>query len=82
MCGHHGKVGDRLEHDINRPKMSIEIPDTGIRPRWDKLYLETVVKRTRKEGLRRRDAQNVARAAIGQVRELAAFRMKSAPRSD
>jgi hypothetical protein len=77
-----GKVGDRLKHDITRPKMLIEVPDTGIRPRWDKLYFEAVVKRARKEGLLRRDAQDVARAAIGQVRELAKFRMKSAPGTD
>lgn len=77
-----GKVGDRLKHDINRPKMLIEVPDTGVRPRWDKLYFEAVVKRARKDGLRRRDAQDVARAAIGKVRELATFRMKSAPRAE
>jgi len=23
-----GKVGDRLKHDLNRPKMLIEVPDT------------------------------------------------------
>lgn len=32
-----GKVGDRLKHDLNRPKMLIEVPDTGIRSLWDSL---------------------------------------------
>lgn len=77
-----GKVGDRLKHDLNRPKMLIEVPDTGIRAVWDKLYFDAVVKRARSEGLNRREAKDVARAAIGQIRELAKFRMKSASRTD
>jgi hypothetical protein len=74
-----GKFGDRLKHDLNRPKMLIEVPDTGIRPLWDKLFFDAVVKRARGEGLGRHDAKEAARAAIGQIRELAKFRTKSAP---
>lgn len=77
-----GKVGDRLKHDLNRPKMLIEVPDTGIRAQWDKLYFDAVVKRVRKDGLGRRDAKEIARAFIGQIRELAKFRMKSASRTE
>jgi hypothetical protein len=76
-----GKVGDRLKHDLNRPKMLIEVPDTGVKAPWDKLYFDAMVKRARKDGLGRRDAKEVARAAIGQIRELAKFRMKPAPRT-
>jgi hypothetical protein len=76
-----GKFGDRLKYDLNLPKMLLEVPDTGIRALWDKLYFDAVVKRARKDGLGRRDAKEVARAAIGQIRELAKFRMKSAPRA-
>ena len=75
-----GKVGDRLKHDLGRPKMLIEVPDTGIRALWDKVYFDAVVKRARKDGLGRRDAKEVAQTYIGQIRELAKFRMKSAPR--
>jgi hypothetical protein len=77
-----GKFGDCLKYDLNRPKMLIEVPDTGIRALWDKLYFDAVVKRARKDGLGRRDAKEVARAAIGQIRELAKFRMKSASRAE
>jgi hypothetical protein len=73
-----GKVGDRLIHDLNRPKMLIEVPDTGIRTQWDKLFFDAVVKRMRKDGLSRGDAREAARASIGEIRELAKFRMKSA----
>jgi hypothetical protein len=77
-----GKPGDRLKHDLNQPKMLIEVPDTGIRTRWDKLYFDAVVDRARKDGLSRRDAKEAARVFIGEIRELAKFRMKSGPRSE
>ena len=77
-----GKAGDRLKHDLNRPKMLIEVPDTGIRALWDKLFFDAVVRRARKDGLSRRDAKEVAQAAIGQIRELAKLRTKSASRTE
>ncbi len=77
-----GKVGDRLKHDVDRPKMLIEVPDTGVRARWDKLYFDAILKRARKDGLDRRSAKDAARTYIGQIREIAKFRMKSAPRTE
>jgi hypothetical protein len=77
-----GKVGDRLKHDLSRPRMLIEVPDTGIRASWDQLYFDAVVKRARKEGLGRRDAKDVARKTLGQIREVAKFRMRSGSRTE
>jgi hypothetical protein len=57
--------------------MLIEVPDTGIRTQWDKLYFDAIFKRARKDGLGRRDAKEAARMFIGEIRELAKFRMKS-----
>ena len=57
-----GKPGDRLKHDLNGSKMLIEVPDTGIRPYWDKLFFHSVVKSMRRGGLGRRDAREAARA--------------------
>lgn len=71
-----GKVGDRLIHDLNLPKMILEVPDTGFRAHWDKLYFDGVFKRMRKEGLGRSRAKEVARTYIEKIRELARFRMK------
>jgi hypothetical protein len=72
-----GKAGDRLIHDLNLPKMLIEVPDTGFRRHWDKLYRDGVIARMVNEGLTRK----VAKAAVGSyidcIRELARFRMKS-----
>lgn len=76
-----GKVGDRLKHDVNRPKMLIEVPDTGIRTLWDKLHFDAVVKRMRRNGLSRHAAKQAARTALGQLRELAGFRLKPGGRA-
>jgi hypothetical protein len=44
-----GKVGDRLKHDLNLPKILIEVPDTGIGSLWNKLFLDATVERAREE---------------------------------
>jgi hypothetical protein len=77
-----GKPGDRLVHDLNRPKMLIEVPDTGIRSEWNEIYFNSIVKFVRKDGLRKREAKQIAQSFIQQTRELAKFRMKSGPRAD
>ena len=76
-----GKVGDRLVHDLNRPKMLIEVPDTGIRPQWDKLFFDAVVKQMKRGGLGRREAKKAAETAVGELLQLTKFRMKPASRS-
>ena len=45
--------------------MLIEVPDTGIRSLWDKLFLNAVAKEMRDKGLGRCDAKEAARAVIG-----------------
>ncbi len=77
-----GKVGDRLKHDVDRPKMLIEVPDTGIRAVWDRLYFDAIFKRARRDGTGRFDAKKVARNYIEQIRELAQFRMKSCSQTE
>lgn len=70
-----GKPGDRLKHDLTRPKMLVEVPDTGIRALWEKMHSNAVYKQARREGLGRWDAKEAARRYISQIRELAKFRM-------
>jgi hypothetical protein len=77
-----GKPGDRLKHDLERPKMLIEVPDTGIRAEWDKHYSDAVFKFARRDGLGRREAKEAARSYIEQIRKLAKFRMKSDPQTE
>lgn len=71
-----GKPGDRFVHNLDKPKMIVEIPDTGFRPHWDKKYLACVTRRMRNEGLSRRDAKEAANAFIMEIRKVVKFRMK------
>lgn len=71
-----GKPGDRFVHDLDKPKMFVEIPDTGFRPYWNKRYLACMTRRMRNEGLSRRDAKEVAKAFIVAFRKVFEFRMK------
>ena len=48
---HAGTDGDRLIHDPDRPKMLIEVLDTGLRPVWDKLYFDAGVNTHERKGL-------------------------------
>ena len=68
-----GNLGDRLIHDPNRPKMLIEIPDTGFRPYWDKLYASFLMKRFRREGLGRKEARAAIQEYLQEVRKFVRF---------
>jgi hypothetical protein len=71
-----GKPGDRLKHDLDRPKMFVELPETGFRPKWDELFLTRTTAVIRTEyGLPQREAESQARKFIEQLRSLTAFRM-------
>jgi hypothetical protein len=71
-----GKPGDRLKHDLDRPKMLVELPETGFRSKWDELFLSrmTAVIRTER-GLPRREAEPLARRLIEELRSVTTFRM-------
>ncbi|HYT94994.1 MAG TPA: hypothetical protein VEL76_40130 [Gemmataceae bacterium] len=71
-----GKPGDRLKHDPYRPKMFVELPDTGFRPKWDELFVSrmTAVIRT-EHRLPQREAEPLARKLIEQLRTITTFRM-------
>jgi hypothetical protein len=72
-----GKEGDRLVHDTERPKLKLEIPDTGFSRTWDDLFYKSVVKRMREAGLSRRGAKDAAHLYIVEWRKFGDFRMHS-----
>jgi hypothetical protein len=76
-----GASGDRLKNTMDRPRIVIEIPDTGFRRRWDRLFHQHTVKMLRERGLDRKQAKSATPQVIAQLREIGAFRMGSAPRS-
>ena len=72
-----GRPGDRLIHDLDRPKILIEIPDTGFRPHWDKLFASILRKRFQRRGLSRKEAKIAVQDYLKKVREIVKFRAQS-----
>lgn len=71
-----GKPGDRLKHDLSRPRMLVELPETGFRPIWDRLVVEQMTTVfARKMRVRRRKARPHAVAFLDQIKTLTEFRM-------
>lgn len=71
-----GRAGDRVSHDFTRQKLLVEIPDVGVRPIWNKIFFDAMVKRARKDGIGRGKSREVARTYIAKLRELAQLRVK------
>jgi hypothetical protein len=73
-----GQPGDRLRHDLQKPRVLIEVPDTGFQRVWDKLFLKSNESYFRAQGFRRSEARTAARQLIARLREVGAFRIPSA----
>jgi hypothetical protein len=71
-----GVPGDRLGHDLDRPKMLVEVPDTNFKGKWEKLYFNAIIQRMRNNGLNRKVAKVAAQNYLTKVREIASFRIK------
>jgi hypothetical protein len=71
-----GREGDRLRDDLDLPKMIVELPETGFRPKWDQLLarrmIDVIVRRT---GVDRKQAAAGAETMIAEMRRLTTFRM-------
>lgn len=72
-----GKPGDRFIAMMDEPKVILEIPDTGFSRVWDELYFEAVVRRARKSGLSKKQANASAIDFITQFRKFGAARIGS-----
>lgn len=71
-----GKPGDRLKHNMELPKMIVEVPDTGFRPLWDKLYTKSITKEFRINGLNRAEAKSASKIYIEEIRKMGEIRMR------
>jgi len=67
---------DRLIKDINRPKVILEIGDTGFRQTWDELFHKHLEKDFRNHGLSRSDSRRAARSAIQELRRVGSMRLR------
>jgi len=72
-----GQNGDRVSATMDHPRIVVEVPETGFRRTWDKLYYQFTVKKFREAGLERARAKVAARDAIAKLREIGSFRMPS-----
>jgi hypothetical protein len=70
-----GQPGDRFITNPAASRIFIEIPDTGFRERWDKLFHKRVTKDMRTKGLSRQEARQAASQAIREMREFGRLRM-------
>ncbi|AGS24811.1 hypothetical protein [Rhizobium etli] len=70
-----GKPGDKLLHDLEVPKVIVEIPDTGFRSYWEKIYQKSVFGQLRKSGLTRAEARKAASDVVSRMREIGNFQV-------
>jgi hypothetical protein len=67
---------DRLKFDFNRPKVIVEVADTGFRQVWDVLLYEHLVKHFREDGLSRRESRGAAHSLIKELRKIGSLRIR------
>jgi hypothetical protein len=69
-------AGDRLKYDIDRPKVIVEVADTGFRQTWDELLKKHLVKHFRQDGLGRHESRRAARSLIQELRKIGSLRIR------
>lgn len=74
-----GKPGDRFVHDTQKPKVIMEIPNTGFGRVWEDIFYKSTLRQFRKMGLRRGEARSAARSCIDEWRKFADLRMNVMP---
>jgi hypothetical protein len=67
---------DRLKKDFDRPKVIVEVPNTGFGETWDDLFHKYLAKDFRDRGLSRSDSRRAARSAIQELRKISSLRMR------
>lgn len=67
---------DRLKENIDRPKVLIDVPDTGFGKTWDDLFYKHLAEDFRGRGLSRSDSRRAARSAIEELRKFGSLRMR------
>jgi hypothetical protein len=71
-----GRPGDRVMHDLEHPRILVDLPDTGFRAVWEDAFLRQLTSfYARETGLPRRKARELARQFLVKWRRLGSFRM-------
>jgi hypothetical protein len=67
---------DRYVKNLDRPKVLVEVPDTGYRETWDKLFQKHLAQRFRSNGLSRSESRQAACSAIKQWQKFGNIKMR------
>lgn len=71
-----GAPGDRIKHNINAPKLLVEIPARTTFDKWDDLFKKTIIKRLKKNGIARCYLKDAANEQIALIRDVWGRRLK------
>jgi len=71
-----GKPGDRLKHDLFKPKLLIEVPSEQFASKWKELYLRIMTRRFRKLDYSKKVAEKLANDFYNEMRIVRDMRMK------
>jgi hypothetical protein len=67
--------GAKVIEGINKGKILVEVPDTGFMPKWTEIYSRRLLKKFRKNGLARAEADRATEEHIKRIREIWRLRM-------
>lgn len=70
-----GREGDRLKHNMNAPKILVEIPELGFRQIWDDIFHRRIIMKMKKKGLNQPQAKRAAQQFIEEFRRIGQFHM-------
>ncbi|WP_426785254.1 hypothetical protein ACP3TB_16995 [Rahnella variigena] len=65
-----GKPGDKLSHNINAPKILVEIPARTTFDEWDNLLMKTILKRLKQQGINKKELKKSALELISIWRDI------------
>lgn len=68
--------GDRLQKNLDRPKVLAEVPDTGFKDTWHAIFTKHLEKHFRNKGLNRSQSRQAARSAIEEWQKVGSFKMR------
>lgn len=65
-----GVPGDKISHNINAPKILVEIPAKTTFEKWDDIFEKTVIKKLKKEGLRGKKLKDASHDHISLIKDI------------
>lgn len=71
-----GRPGDRPSITMDKPKIIVEVPDSGFQKEWKKIWLKELTKMFRTKGLRRVEAKLAAETAIHEIQTISNFQIR------